>query len=198
MSNPPPPHRSLWTCRRKSGACNIAFRPGTRVTAALLSVAPRRRSCLHLSRFRRLHNGDIVKDVQPLPDLLDTLRIPLFDNSNDLRVRWMPYQVCAAALHYGPTVHRGHYRALLRCEEKIWLTEDNQSADLQCLEQLAQLSAQTYLLWCRHLLGLGERGNLCEADDPVCPPSQATGHTCRGGAHKCALIRSAGANRALP
>ena len=103
---------------------------------AALCGSPPPLVCLHLSRFRRLHNGDIVKDVQPLPDLLDTLRIPLFDNSNDLRVRWMPYQVCAAALHYGPTVHRGHYRALLRCEEKLWLTEDNQRAVRGALNSL--------------------------------------------------------------
>ena len=61
-----------------------------------------------------------MKDVEALPDLMEVLRIPLFRSSSDLRVTWLPYQVCAAALHFGPTVHRGHYRALLRSGEKIY------------------------------------------------------------------------------
>ena len=108
---------------------------------------------IHLSRFRQRHEGTIVKDVQALSDLMVVIHIPHFETSSDLRVKWLPFQVCAAALHFGPTVHRGHYRAILRSGEKIWLTENNQSAELLPSEQLDRLSKHAYLIWCRSLQG---------------------------------------------
>eukprot|EP00439_Symbiodinium_sp_Y106_P059989 s593_g8.t2 len=110
--------------------------------------------CIHLSRFRQSHGGTIVKDVQALPDLMEVIRLPLFGTSSDLRVTWLPFQVCAAVLHFGPTVHRGHYRAILRSGEKIiWLKEDNQSAEPLPLAQLDLLSKQVYLVWCSRIPG---------------------------------------------
>ena len=105
--------------------------------------------CLHLSRFRQRLGGAIVKDVQALADMLEVIRLPCFENSSELRVSWIPYEVCAAALHFGPTVHEGHYKALLRSGTKLWLTDDNQSAAPLVIEQLASLSANAYLIWCR-------------------------------------------------
>ena len=121
--------------------------------AALYESGPELK-CIQLSRFRQRHGGASVKDVQALPDLMEVLRIPLFRSSSDLRVTWLPYQGCAAALHFAPTVHRGHYSALLCSGEKIWLTEDNQSAEPLQISQLALLSKQAYLLWCRRIPGL--------------------------------------------
>ena len=105
--------------------------------------------CLHLSRFRQRLGGAIVKDVQALTDMLEVIRLPCFENSSELLVRWIPYEVCAAAPHFGPTVHEGHYKALLRSGTKLWLTDDNQCAAPLAIAQLASLSANTYLIWCR-------------------------------------------------
>ena len=105
--------------------------------------------CLHLSRFRQRPGGAIVKDVQTLPDMHEVIRLPCFENSSELRVNWKPYEVCAAALHLGPTVHERHYQALLRSGTKLWLTDDNRSAAPLGVEQLASLSANAYLVWCR-------------------------------------------------
>ena len=116
--------------------------------AALSGPAPAL-ICLHLSRFRQRPGGAIVKDVQALPDMNEVLRLPCFENSSELRVHWQPYEVCAAALHLGPTVHEGHYQALLRSGAKLWLTDDNRSAAPLRVEQLASLSANAYLVWCR-------------------------------------------------
>ncbi|CAE7251447.1 unnamed protein product [Symbiodinium sp. CCMP2592] len=104
--------------------------------------------CLHLSRFRQTDGGVIVKDVQALPDIREVIRIPVFRSPADIRVRWCPYQVCAASLHFGPTVERGHYRALLRSKEKIWITEDNRGAQLLSCTELTSLTPHIYLIWC--------------------------------------------------
>ena len=57
--------------------------------------------------------------------------------------------VCVYALHFGPTVHRGHYRTVRRIGAKIWLTEHNQPAEPLTAGQLESLSKQTYLVCCR-------------------------------------------------
>ncbi|CAE7411893.1 unnamed protein product [Symbiodinium sp. CCMP2592] len=121
--------------------------------------------CLHLSRFRQTDGGDIVKDVQALPDIREVIRLPVFRSPADITVRWCPYQVCAASLHFGPRVERGHYRALLRSKEKTWITEDNRGAQLLSCTELSSLTPHIYLLWCVLDSGLpvaaGNRTTLC-------------------------------------
>ena len=106
-------------------------------------------SCLHLSRYRRDARDRLSKDVQPLPDWFETIRLPVFCTPHALAVTWQPYKVCAMALHFGEQMHRGHYRMLARQGQKVWITDDNCPAQPISSEEALALTANTYLLWCR-------------------------------------------------
>ncbi|CAE7795363.1 unnamed protein product [Symbiodinium sp. CCMP2592] len=106
--------------------------------------------CLHLSRYRRDARGILSKDDQALPDWSEVLRIPQFATTHDLQKHWRPYQVCAMALHYGPTLHQGHYRCLTRWGQnpvRVWLHDDNRAAAPLSLSDSVELSRKAYIVW---------------------------------------------------
>ena len=57
--------------------------------------------CLHLPRYRRNARGGFCKDTQPLPDWLETVRLPVFCVGCPIcALAAIQYKVYAMALHF--------------------------------------------------------------------------------------------------
>ncbi|CAE7280737.1 unnamed protein product, partial [Symbiodinium sp. CCMP2456] len=73
----------------------------------------------------------------------EEVKVPVF--TQDMQVEWDAYQPVSAVLHFGATPAAGHYRSLLRIQERWYFTQDGVAAKPQGL--LRRHRKNVYAIW---------------------------------------------------
>ena len=105
--------------------------------------------CIGLSRFKQEAEKEIkLTTVVSLSDrVVHVVPLPVFDNKVDVEISTIPYEILGAIVHYGDTLQRGHYRALLRSNAHWIITDDDCLSRPATESDISHLQSNWYLLW---------------------------------------------------
>ena len=101
---------------------------------------------LQLPRFQYHARGWPVKQSQAYI-LPNTLQLPYFTQSDDVRASWVLYRVVAHIQHHGPAPTSGHYTvAVSDFNNRYWLLDDEKEPQCMSDQQVDHLSRNVYLM----------------------------------------------------